>query len=344
MAVTATRMGMRTLLVDADPLGGGADLLFGWEEEQGLRWRQLAEAGGPIDAQTLVAALPSRGDLVVLACDRPASSSESQVPHHVPPEVMGAALDAGRQGRDLVVVDLPRRLDEAAECALRTADGVDRGSGGAAPRRRPAWRPPRWRTDTSWPWWRGPARAGWARQSRPALGLPLRPDAPEPRSRPRRSSGRTAGATRVAAGQPVPPPGQVMALTWPGPGRSRVVAQDPDVTDVLVNGVQVRVDRGTGLVRPGHARLGRRCAAGSGCPGSAAALTDRPLARPGRRLAARRLPPIATAAARVGRVGCARGRWASCSPTTWPSCWPPSWRRGCPTSSPAGPVRARPHC
>jgi secretion/DNA translocation related CpaE-like protein len=122
IAVTAARMGMRTLLVDADPFGGGADLLFGWEEEHGLRWRQLAESGGSIDPQTLLSALPSRGDLVVLACDRPAAPAENPALHHLPAEVMGAALDAGRQARDLVVVDLPRRLDEAAECALRTAD------------------------------------------------------------------------------------------------------------------------------------------------------------------------------------------------------------------------------
>jgi secretion/DNA translocation related CpaE-like protein len=123
LAVTAARQGLRTLLVDADPLGGGADLLFGWEDEHGLRWRQLAEAGGRIiDPETLVSALPSRGDLVVLACDRPEPQAESPVLHHLPAEVMGAALDAGRRGRDLIVVDLPRRLDEAAECALRTAD------------------------------------------------------------------------------------------------------------------------------------------------------------------------------------------------------------------------------
>lgn len=123
MAVTAARQGLRTLLVDADPLGGGADLLFGWEDEHGLRWRQLAESGGRIiDPETLVSALPSRGDLVVLACDRPEPQAESPMLHRLPPEVMGAALDAGRKGRDLVVVDLPRRLDEAAEVALRTAD------------------------------------------------------------------------------------------------------------------------------------------------------------------------------------------------------------------------------
>jgi secretion/DNA translocation related CpaE-like protein len=126
LCVTAARSGLRTLLVDGDPLGGGADLLFGWEQEHGLRWPQLAEAGGRLDAQSLVAALPSRGDLVVLSCDRAESAKDRPADGapapSLPVEVMRAALDAGRSGRDLVVVDLPRRFDEAAECALRSAD------------------------------------------------------------------------------------------------------------------------------------------------------------------------------------------------------------------------------
>src|SRR5262249_29180501 len=32
LAVTAGRAGLRALLVDADPLGGGVDLVLGWEE------------------------------------------------------------------------------------------------------------------------------------------------------------------------------------------------------------------------------------------------------------------------------------------------------------------------
>ncbi len=43
-------------------------------------------------------------------------------PVAIPPEAMLAALDAGRRGRDVTVVDLPRRLDEAAVLALRSAD------------------------------------------------------------------------------------------------------------------------------------------------------------------------------------------------------------------------------
>lgn len=42
LAVTAVRHGVRPLLIDADPLGGGLDVLLGWEEHAGLRWPGLA--------------------------------------------------------------------------------------------------------------------------------------------------------------------------------------------------------------------------------------------------------------------------------------------------------------
>lgn len=122
LAVTACRERLRTLLVDADPLGGGADLLLGWEEMRGLRWPQLARASGPVDPAALVEALPSRGDLVVLSCARDVPDEESPVMPALPADAMAAALDAGRRGRDLVVVDVPRRLDEAAAVVLQAAD------------------------------------------------------------------------------------------------------------------------------------------------------------------------------------------------------------------------------
>ena len=117
LAVTAARRGMRTLLVDADPLGGGVDLVLGWESLDGLRWPALSQASGEVPAPALVEALPGRSDLVILSWDR-------GEPMTVPPEAMLAALDAGRRGRDLTIVDLPRRLDESAMLALRAADQV----------------------------------------------------------------------------------------------------------------------------------------------------------------------------------------------------------------------------
>jgi secretion/DNA translocation related CpaE-like protein len=115
LAVTAARIGLRTLLVDADPLGGGLDLVLGWEQLEGLRWPALTQADGRVDAPALVRALPSRGDLVMLSWDRGDLLA-------LPAEAMAATMDAGRRGRDIVVVDLPRQLDDAAVIALQASD------------------------------------------------------------------------------------------------------------------------------------------------------------------------------------------------------------------------------
>ena len=109
--VTAARMGLRALLVDADPLGGGVDLVLGWEALDGLRWPALAAS----EPSSLVETLPASGELAVLSWDRGDVVG-------VPLEAMAAALDAGRAGRELVVVDLPRRLDDAVALALGAAD------------------------------------------------------------------------------------------------------------------------------------------------------------------------------------------------------------------------------
>nr|WP_205861194.1 septum site-determining protein Ssd [Planosporangium flavigriseum] len=115
LAVTAARAGLRALLVDADPMGGGADLVLGWESLDGLRWPALSHGSTGVSPPALVDALPSRGELAVLSWDR---GDLLTVPH----DAMEAALAAGRASRDLVVVDLPRRLDDAAILALGSAD------------------------------------------------------------------------------------------------------------------------------------------------------------------------------------------------------------------------------
>jgi secretion/DNA translocation related CpaE-like protein len=113
--VTSRRRGFDTLLVDADPFGGGVDLVLGWERMRGLRWPELVDARGRVNPPALVSALPGEGSLAVLSFDRSALDS-------VPVEAMAAALDAGRRGRDLVVIDLPRRFDDPALTALAAAD------------------------------------------------------------------------------------------------------------------------------------------------------------------------------------------------------------------------------
>ncbi|MCY1137398.1 CpaE-like family protein [Actinoplanes sp. Pm04-4] len=115
LAVTAARGRRRTLLIDADSLGGGLDMMFGWERRDGLRWSALAEAGGRVDPPSLLGALPRDGDLVLLSFDRGTSPA-------LPAEAMAATIDAGRRAREVIVVDLPRRLDDAGVLALECAD------------------------------------------------------------------------------------------------------------------------------------------------------------------------------------------------------------------------------
>ncbi|QSB14316.1 CpaE-like family protein [Natronosporangium hydrolyticum] len=115
LAMTAAQHGRRALLIDADPLGGGLDLVLGWEEDGGLRWPELAGASGRVDPSALVDALPGRGELALLSFDRRDSPQ-------IDAEAMSAVLAAGRAARELVVVDLPRWSDPAAVVALQGSD------------------------------------------------------------------------------------------------------------------------------------------------------------------------------------------------------------------------------
>ena len=115
LAVTALRRRRQAMLVDADPLGGGADLVFGGEEAAGLRWPDLASTHGRIGAQALRDALPSVGGLAVLSWDRGELLD-------LAPEAMESVLDAATRSCDLVVVDVPRHPNPAGTIALSASD------------------------------------------------------------------------------------------------------------------------------------------------------------------------------------------------------------------------------
>jgi len=116
IALAASRSSYDVMLVDTDPLGGGLDLLLGLENDQGTRWSDLARARGRVNGDDLRATLPGADRLAVLSWDR-----GDPVPLGL--EAMQSVLDAGRRTHDLVVVDLPRHLDEVtghvvAQCDL----------------------------------------------------------------------------------------------------------------------------------------------------------------------------------------------------------------------------------
>ncbi|MGW1956764.1 septum site-determining protein Ssd [Streptomyces sp. NPDC001920] len=115
LAVTAAREGLRTLLVDADPLGGGLDVLLGGEAADGLRWPSFAGSRGRLGSGALEESLPELHSLRVLSWDRGDCLG-------VPAQAMRAVLAAARRRGGAVVVDLPRRIDDGVAEALVQLD------------------------------------------------------------------------------------------------------------------------------------------------------------------------------------------------------------------------------
>ncbi len=115
LALTSARAGRRTLLVDADPLGGGLDVLLGVEGTEGLRWPAFADSRGRVGGGALEEALPALHGLRVLSWDQ-------GDPVRVPPPAVRAVLAAARRRSGTVVVDLPRRVDEGSAQALAQVD------------------------------------------------------------------------------------------------------------------------------------------------------------------------------------------------------------------------------
>lgn len=108
----------RTLLVDADAIGGGLDLVLGWEEEPGLRWADLVVVdGGRVESDSLHHALPSRDGLTVLSAGRGETSVGSDL-------AVSVVVESGRRGGDLVICDAPRGAGEAREACVDAADLV----------------------------------------------------------------------------------------------------------------------------------------------------------------------------------------------------------------------------
>jgi secretion/DNA translocation related CpaE-like protein len=117
LALTAAASG-EVLLVDADPWGGGLDLLLGAEDVDGLRWPALSGVRGRVAGEALLRALPGVGGVRVLAAAR-------EDPVGVPAAALTAVVEAARACGRPVVVDLSRPAgpgDPAAAAVLAEAD------------------------------------------------------------------------------------------------------------------------------------------------------------------------------------------------------------------------------
>lgn len=115
LACTAKHVA-EALLIDADPWGGGIDLVLGSEAEAGLRWPDLALQGGRLSYAALRDALPCRHGVSVLSGSRGGGEIDA-----VP---LSAVIDAGSRGGAVVVCDVPRPSTVVSETALESADLV----------------------------------------------------------------------------------------------------------------------------------------------------------------------------------------------------------------------------
>lgn len=115
LALTSAREGRRTLLVDADPLGGGLDVLLGGEAAEGCAGRMFAASRGRVGGGALEESLPELHALRVLSWDRGDAVT-------IPPRAVRAVLAAARRRGGAVVVDLPRRIDDGVAEVLSQLD------------------------------------------------------------------------------------------------------------------------------------------------------------------------------------------------------------------------------
>ena len=115
IAQAAAAAGIRVLLIDGDPWGGGLELALTAEEADGLRWPDLAGLSGSIDPAQLEDALPTAGGFSFLSWpgtrDRAAGVDAATV---------AGVLDAARRGSELTVLDIGRAREAlrsfAGEC------------------------------------------------------------------------------------------------------------------------------------------------------------------------------------------------------------------------------------
>ncbi len=103
------------VVIDADPLGPGVDRVLGFERLDGVRWESLQQTTGRLSGRALRDALPARQGLGVLTWSpgRPGVLQAFAVRE---------ALAAAQRGHDLVVVDLPRRLDPLLDEVVSRCD------------------------------------------------------------------------------------------------------------------------------------------------------------------------------------------------------------------------------
>lgn len=102
---------LRTLVIDADAIGGGLELVMGLEDESGVRWADLSDTRGRLSPATLADALPKADAVSVLSWSRFGSTT-------LVDGAFASVVDAAIKAYDVVIIDLPRDIGPDGEYAL----------------------------------------------------------------------------------------------------------------------------------------------------------------------------------------------------------------------------------
>jgi len=107
LAQEAAARDLSSVVIDADPLGPGADVVLGSENVHGLRWSALDSAAGLVAPDALAGTLPVRDGVATIAW-------AADDPEPALPTAAGSVWSAAVRRFDLVVVDHPRAaVDDA---------------------------------------------------------------------------------------------------------------------------------------------------------------------------------------------------------------------------------------
>ncbi len=106
-----------TVVIDADPLGPGADRVLGLDGVDGVRWDALCQTTGRFSGRSLRESLPNKGQLGVLTW-RPGPQGTLQA------FALRNAIAAAQRGHQTVVIDLPRTVDPLVEEVAARCDQV----------------------------------------------------------------------------------------------------------------------------------------------------------------------------------------------------------------------------
>ena len=132
LAYEAARLGVDTLLVDGDPLGGGLDTVLGSRDAPGIRWPDLADVRGALNPVQLVSALPQVSGFSLLSQSvAPGAGERADAGGGIGPGAVQAVLSAARAGYGLTVVDCARAapgdpLVPACDSLLLVVPGLPR--------------------------------------------------------------------------------------------------------------------------------------------------------------------------------------------------------------------------